>query len=252
MTTGGQSEGPVAVLMTDIEGSTDLQSRLGDAAARDLVRRQEAVVRAALERFGGREIKTMGDGFLVSFASTRRALECACAIQRELAEQEEGPRVRMGLHAGEVLHEDDDIHGAAVSAAARIMAHARGGEVLASDLVRQLAGAAGLQFRERRPVRLKGLDGTWVLHEVVWAEGDVPAARARPPRRGRRGRGRQRQRRPPRRRTGHRQDQPRRRLRGLRRRSWLARALGRVLGGRGGARLLAVDPGPADVHRQRR
>jgi len=179
VTTGGQSEGPVAVLMTDIEGSTDLQSRLGDAAARDLVRRQEAVVRAALERFGGREIKTMGDGFLVSFASTRRALECACAIQRELAEQEEGPRVRMGLHAGEVLHEDDDIHGAAVSAAARIMAHARGGEVLASDLVRQLAGAAGLQFRERRPVRLKGLEGTWVLHEVVWGEGDVPSARAR-------------------------------------------------------------------------
>src|SRR5579864_4571342 len=77
----------------------------------------------------------------------------------------------MGLHAGEVLHEDDDIHGAAVSAAARIMAQARGGEILASDLVRQLAGAAGLQFRERRPVRLKGLDGTWILHEVVWNDG---------------------------------------------------------------------------------
>ena len=179
MTIGGQSEGPVTVLMTDIEGSTDLQSRLGDAAARALVRRHEALVRDALQRFGGTEIKTMGDGFLVSFASTRRALECACAIQRELADAGDGPRVRMGVHAGEVLHEDHDIHGAAVSAAARIMAQARGGEILASDLVRQLAGAAGLQFRERRPVRLKGLDGTWVLHEVVWKQGDTPAAAPR-------------------------------------------------------------------------
>ena len=176
MTTGGQSEGPVAVLMTDIEGSTDLQSRLGDAAARALVRRQEGVVRAALERFDGREIKTMGDGFLVSFASTRRALECACAIQRELAEEEDGPRVRMGLHAGEVLHEGDDIHGAAVSAAARIMAQARGGQILASDLVRQLAGAAGIEFKEPKSVRLKGLDGTWMLHEVVWHAPDTATA----------------------------------------------------------------------------
>src|SRR4051812_189693 len=95
VTNGGASEGPVTVLMTDIEGSTDLQSRLGDAAARELVRDHEAVVRKALEEFGGREIKTIGDGFLVSFTSTRRALECACAIQRELAEDSSAPRVRM-------------------------------------------------------------------------------------------------------------------------------------------------------------
>jgi predicted ATPase/class 3 adenylate cyclase len=174
MTTGGPSEGPVTVLMTDIEGSTDLQSRLGDAAARQLVRNHEAVVRSALERFGGREIKTIGDGFLVSFASTRRALECACAIQQDLTQDLDGPRVRMGLHVGEVLHEDDDIHGAAVSAAARIMGQARGGEILASDLVRQLAGAAGLTFRQRHPIQLKGLDGTWILHEVVWQPGRGP------------------------------------------------------------------------------
>ncbi|MBV8303077.1 MAG: adenylate/guanylate cyclase domain-containing protein, partial [Acidimicrobiia bacterium] len=86
--------------MTDIEGSTDLQSRLGDEVARSLVRRQEEVVRSALHRFGGREIKTMGDGFLVTFASTRRALECACAIQSDLAQHAEVPRVRIGLHAG--------------------------------------------------------------------------------------------------------------------------------------------------------
>jgi predicted ATPase/class 3 adenylate cyclase len=182
VTTGGQSEGPVTVLMTDIEGSTDLQSRLGDAAARALVRDHEARIRDALHQFGGREIKTMGDGFLVSFASTRRALECACAIQRALTEDPDAPKVRMGLHAGEVLVEGDDIHGAAISAASRIMAQARGGEILTSDLVRQLAGAAGLQFKERRPVPLKGLDGTWVLHEIVWREShDDPPTTARTP-----------------------------------------------------------------------
>jgi class 3 adenylate cyclase/tetratricopeptide (TPR) repeat protein len=158
--------------MTDIEGSTDLQSRLGDAAARALVRNHEGRIRDALNDYGGREIKTMGDGFLVSFASTRRALECACAIQRSLTEDPDAPKVRMGLHAGEVLVEGDDIHGAAISAAARIMGQARGGEILASDLVRQLAGAAGLDFKERRPITLKGLDGTWVLHEVVWRAAD--------------------------------------------------------------------------------
>ena len=183
MSTGGPSEAPVAVLMTDIEGSTDLQSRLGDVAARELVRRHEVVVRAALERFGGREIKTIGDGFLVSFVSTRRALEAACAIQEELV-RDGGVRVRMGLHAGEVVHEQDDIHGAAVSAAARIMAEAQGGEILVSDLVRQLAGAAGLRFRERRAVPLKGLEGTWLLHEVVWRSsddhGDAPASSSSP------------------------------------------------------------------------
>src|SRR5437660_1818918 len=179
VTNGGASEGPVTVLMTDIEGSTDLQSRLGDAAARELVRDHEAVVRNALEEFGGREIKTIGDGFLITFASTRRGLEAACAIQRDLAGRPDAPSVRMGVHAGEVLHEGDDIHGAAISAAARIMGHAAGGEIVVSDLVRQLAGAAGLQFRTRSPVHLKGLDGTWILHEVVWQSAETPAA---PPR----------------------------------------------------------------------
>lgn len=171
MTTGGASDAPVAVLMTDVEGSTDLQSRLGDVAARELVRRHEAVVRDALGTFDGREIKTVGDGFLVSFTSTRRALECACAIQQAL-DVDAALAVRMGIHAGEVIDEGDDIHGAAVSAAARIMSQARGGEILVSDLVHQLAGAAGLRFRERRPVKLKGLDGAWTLHELLWRADD--------------------------------------------------------------------------------
>jgi class 3 adenylate cyclase/tetratricopeptide (TPR) repeat protein len=170
----GASEAPVTVLLTDIEGSTDLQSRLGDLAARTMVRAHDEVVRDALARFDGHEVKAMGDGFLVSFTSSRRALECACAIQQAVTDQTE-LRVRIGLHAGEVIHEDEDIHGAAVAAAARIMAQARGGEIVVSDLVRQLAGAAAVRFRERGRVALKGLEGTWLLHDVLWqSDGQRP------------------------------------------------------------------------------
>ncbi len=161
-----QSDAPVTVLFSDIEGSTDLQSRLGDAQARDLVRRHEAVVREALAAHGGHEVKTMGDGFLATFTSTRRALESAIAIQQASDEV----RVRIGLHAGEVIHEGDDIHGAAVAAAARVMSQAQGGEIVVSDLVKQLAGAAGVRFRERGRVQLKGLDGQWLLHDVEWQD----------------------------------------------------------------------------------
>ncbi|MBA3652779.1 MAG: AAA family ATPase [Actinobacteria bacterium] len=167
------SDAPITVLVTDVEGSTDLQSRLGDTKARELMRAHEAAVREALAAHGGHEIKTMGDGFLATFTSTRRAIEGAIAIQSSADEL----RVRVGVHCGEVLHERGDIHGAAVVAAARIMSQARGGEIVVSDLVRQLAGAAGVTFRERARVPLKGLDGTWLLHDVLWrqaADGPEP------------------------------------------------------------------------------
>lgn len=105
------SDAPVTVLMTDVEGSTDLQTRLGDVSARELVRRHEVLVRAALAAHGGHEVKTMGDGFLAYFTSTRRAIECATAIQRQVTD-EDALRVRVGLHCGEVIHEHGDIHGA--------------------------------------------------------------------------------------------------------------------------------------------
>ena len=173
------SDAPITVLMTDVEGSTDLHTRLGDASARELIRGHEALIRATLAAHGGHEVKTMGDGFLAYFTSTRRALECAMTIQKQVM-KENSLRVRIGLHCGEVIHERDDIHGAAVAAAARIMSQAAGGEIVVSDLVRQLAGAAGVQFHARVPVQLKGLEGEWRLHNVEWREGsgDEPARAA--------------------------------------------------------------------------
>jgi predicted ATPase len=166
------SDAPITVLITDVEGSTDLQSRLGDTAARELMRRHEDDVRAALAAHDGREIKTMGDGFLATFTSTRRAIECATAIQAAGGDL----RIRIGMHCGEVIHESGDIFGAAVAAASRIMAQARGGEIVVSDLVRQLAGTAGVTFRERTRVSLKGLDGQWLLHDVLPHETVTAAA----------------------------------------------------------------------------
>jgi predicted ATPase/class 3 adenylate cyclase len=174
------SDAPVTVLVTDIEGSTDLHTRLGDAAARELIRAHERVIREALAVHGGREIKTLGDGFLAAFTSTRRALDCAVAIQRTLT-AEDAVRVRIGLHAGEVIDEGDDIFGAAVATAVRIMDQAAGGEILVSDLVRQLAGAAGLRFNARGQKRLKGLEGQWTLYEIDWRDAGETAPPAPAP-----------------------------------------------------------------------
>ncbi len=119
------------ILFTDVEGSTALTQRLGDAKARALLREHERMVREALKSHGGSEVKTMGDGFMASFSSATKALECAIAMQRAFAEHneaaEEPIKVRVGLNAGEPIAEDDDLFGTAVNEAARITAAADGG-----------------------------------------------------------------------------------------------------------------------------
>ncbi|MGH9037666.1 MAG: BTAD domain-containing putative transcriptional regulator, partial [Acidimicrobiia bacterium] len=170
----GVFAGPVTVLFTDVEGSTELHTRLGDAAARQILRDHEAVVRHHVEQHGGREVKALGDGFMVTFSSTRRALACAVAIQTAMqadaaGRAQEAVQVRMGLNAGEVTEENRDIFGAAVAAAARIAGQAAGGEILVADVVRQLAGKVpGLRFSERGSFSLKGFPEPFLLHEVLW------------------------------------------------------------------------------------
>jgi class 3 adenylate cyclase len=121
------------ILFTDVEGSTALTDRLGDTKARDLLREHERITRDALNAHGGSEVKTMGDGFMASFGSATRALECAIAIQTAFAERNESAdeaiRVRIGLNAGEPIAEDDpsgrgDLFGTAVNMAARIASKA--------------------------------------------------------------------------------------------------------------------------------
>jgi class 3 adenylate cyclase len=180
------------VLFTDVEGSTALTQRLGDAKAREVLREHERMVRQALKSHGGSEVKTMGDGFMASFSSATGALECAIAMQRAFAERNEVAaarpstgsgraeviRIRIGLNAGEPIAEDDpdgrsDLYGTAVNLAARIAAKAEGGEILASDVVRQLVAGKRFLFSDRGDVALRGFEDPVRVYEVSWREQPV-------------------------------------------------------------------------------
>ena len=162
------------ILFTDIEGSTALTQRLGDARAREVLRNHERIVRESLAAHGGSEVKTMGDGFMASFTSATKALECAIATQTAFAEHnesaEEPIQVRIGLEAGEPIAEEDDLFGTAVITAARITAKAQGGEILTSDTVRGLVAGKSFLFSDRGAVALRGFEDPVKLWEVRWRE----------------------------------------------------------------------------------
>jgi len=167
--------GLCTILFTDVEGSTALTERLGDAKAREVLRNHERIVREALRAHGGAEVKAIGDGFMASFSSATRALECAIAMQRAFAahddEHPETPiRVRVGLNAGEPVAEEGDLFGAAVQLAARVCAHAEPGQILVSNVVRELAAGKGFLFADRGGVALRGFEDPVRLYEMRWGE----------------------------------------------------------------------------------
>jgi class 3 adenylate cyclase len=153
------------VLFTDIVGSTERLTELGDAGWRQLVERHHAVVRSELARARGREIDTAGDGFFAAFDGPARAIRCAKSIAA--AVRELGIDVRSGLHAGECELVDGKIGGIAVHTGARVAAHARPGEVLVSSTVKDLVAGSGLEFRDRGAQELKGVPGEWRLYAAV-------------------------------------------------------------------------------------
>jgi class 3 adenylate cyclase len=163
--TGVHSRVLRTLLFTDIVGSTEIASRLGDARWRELLSSYLEKARAELERYGGREVKTTGDGMLATFDGPARALHCAVAI-REAAHAKD-LHTRTGVHVGEVELVGDDVRGVAVHEAARIMAAASDDEILVSDLTRALASAGGLGFEDRGTHALKGLAGDWRLAAYV-------------------------------------------------------------------------------------
>ncbi len=130
------------------------------------------MVREALKAHGGSEVKTMGDGFMASFSSATKALDSAIAMQRAFAEHNESAEepilVRIGLNAGEPIAEDEDLFGTAVNEAARITATAKGGEILVSNVVRELARGKDFLFADRGETSLKGFDEPVRLYEVKW------------------------------------------------------------------------------------
>ncbi len=162
--------GLVTILFTDMEGSTNLTQRLGDAGAQELLRTHTTIVREALKAHAGAEIKHTGDGIMASFATASKALACATAIQTAFAERnetvEEPIKVRIGLNAGEPVAEDEDLFGTAVQLAARVCATAEPGTILASNVVRELSAGKGFLFSDQGDVVLRGFEDPVRLYEV--------------------------------------------------------------------------------------
>lgn len=169
---------PLVIVFTDMVGSTALIQRLGDVRAQELLRAHNAIIRRCLSRHEGTEIKHTGDGIKASFVSASGALECAIAIQRAFAQYNQAHpdlplHVRIGLNAGEPIAEEGQLFGAAVNAARRICDRAKPGQILVSDVVRQLAAGKGFVFTERGRVALKGFKERFRLYALQWDGGNV-------------------------------------------------------------------------------
>src|SRR4029450_11921281 len=161
---------------TDIVDSTRLATQLGDRRWHRVLQDHNAVVRATLVRFRGREVKTTGDGFLATFDGPARAIRAADAIRAELREL--GLEVRVGLHTGECELLGEDIGGVAVHIAARGPAQAGAGEIWCSRTVKDLVAGAGFAFTDRGSYRLKGVPDPWQLFAVeLAARSPVPQPR---------------------------------------------------------------------------
>jgi pimeloyl-ACP methyl ester carboxylesterase/class 3 adenylate cyclase len=163
------------VMFTDIVGSTKRAAAVGDARWRDLVARHDELTRAELERHRGREVKTMGDGFLATFDGPARAIRCARTIGERVGALD--IRVRAGLHTGECELVGDDIAGMAVNIGARIGALAGPDEVVVSSTVKDLVVGSGISFVDRGTRELAGVPGEWHLYAVD--EIEAPPSRRR-------------------------------------------------------------------------
>ena len=152
------------VLFTDIVASTERAAELGDRRWRELLERHDVLVRAHLELFGGREVKTTGDGFVAAFDGPAKAIRCASAINQEVSKL--GVETRAGVHTGECEQRGDDLGGLAVHIGARVGAKAGPGEVLVSSTVKELVVGSGIEFEDRGCVQLKGVPDEWRLFAV--------------------------------------------------------------------------------------
>jgi class 3 adenylate cyclase len=152
------------LLFTDIVGSTLCAERMGDAAWRSLLDEHHALVRAELGAHRGREVKTIGDGFLARFDSPASAIRAARAIRDGVKRLH--LEVRGGVHTGECEVQGNDLAGIAVHVAARIIALAGPSEILVSQTVRDLAAGSGIHFAARGKQKLRGVEGEYDLFAV--------------------------------------------------------------------------------------
>ena len=171
-TTEATPGGLKTVLFTDLVGHTEMMRRLGDDRGREVLREHERITRDLLKQHGGAEVKTMGDGFMASFASVTKAMDCAIALQRAFATHTESMpeplHVRVGLNAGEPIEEDGDLFGSTVIMASRIAAKAGAGEILIPEPLRHLLSGKSYVYADRGESMLKGFEDAVRLYEVRW------------------------------------------------------------------------------------
>jgi class 3 adenylate cyclase/DNA-binding CsgD family transcriptional regulator len=166
------------ILMTDVVGSTQTVEHLGDRAWGELVAEHDRVTRAEITLFGGNELDTTGDGFIVAFESAARAIRCALALLDRLTDL--GLTIRAGIHTGEVEDVGGGARGIALHIASRISGRANPGEILVSSTTRELAAGAGLAFADRGEHLLKGVSDPRRLFAAADPAAARPGAPGRP------------------------------------------------------------------------
>ena len=153
------------VMFTDIVGSTDIASKLGDVQWQDLLGSHHAAIRYELDVYRGREIKTTGDGFHATFDGPARAIRCALSIHDAI--ESLGLSVRIGLHTGELIQSEKGFEGIAIHIAARVAALASDGQVLVSQTVKDLVAGSGIRFEDQGLHTLKGIEDQWRVFSVL-------------------------------------------------------------------------------------
>ena len=164
-----------AIMFTDLEGSTEMISVLGDEKSMQLLRIHNSLTRDALLVHNGREIKHTGDGFMASFSSAVSAVECAIDIQKAMfAHNDEKPEeamyLRIGISAGEPVRNDKQLYGAAVNIAARLCAQAKPGSILVAQVVKDLCIGKALTFTDRGEFEAKGFEHPVAMYDVAWSD----------------------------------------------------------------------------------
>jgi class 3 adenylate cyclase len=157
------------IVFTDIVSSTDLVNKLGDVSARDIFIKHDKLVRNQIEKYGGKELQNLGDGFMLSFESASSAIKCVSDIQKEISISLQKLSIRIGVNTGEVIRrEGKHPFGQAVVIASRILAKCKGGQILVSDITKKLVAGSKFSFLEKEQFVPKGFDESISLYEVVW------------------------------------------------------------------------------------
>ncbi len=170
------ADGQVAIVFSDIEGSTELNDTLGDREWVKLLEQHNKLFYKHVDEQGGHVVKTQGDGFMIAFADSEQAVRCSLGVQQALDDDPERwdeIRVRIGVHMGTSVRRGDDLFGRNVAMAARVAGLAGGGEILVSEPVYDaLDRLAGIRFGPPREVELKGLQGTYAVYAVARGKDD--------------------------------------------------------------------------------